>query len=368
VTSIYHDEKKVVFIHVHKCAGTAIFHSLLCMNFDKSYEQLFGDTPPFNTVLESGSQAPVEFVDDTTALKQKAESTSGWKAIPNNAGSHQLMAQNSELLLGNIQNPVHFRAIDMRDYLGSKNYHSYNSIACVRNPWKRLFSWYRFLKKDKRNPGHHALVKNWELEEFIQFSIDHFYHPQSDWLVDETGEVIVDNIVKHEDLHAEWPVFTEKYLGKKLELPVTNKSKHKASFSEFSCVRKSTLERFREKYAKDFELLGYDSSLPPHRESCETFSHYEMLLENDNETGSSFTSNNLNSGQSDECYELFRLYNSTQHYVTYLQHKLDEKTHQCSHYKRQTERQKNRIESQRELVGKLKSKMQRMSSIKRKAS
>ncbi len=365
MTTIYNEEKKVIFIHVHKCAGNAIYQSLLNMNREQLSDEILCNTPLLNMKFEDNSDTYADLIHGNSTSNQDYESTSGWRAAHNNNHTREIMRKNSELLLGGFENPIHFRALDMRSYLGESNYCDYTSIACVRNPWKRLFSWYRFLKSDKRNPGHYNLVKNLELDEFIQFSVDHFYHPQSDWLVNEDGDIIVNELVKHEKLSTEWTILTKKYLGKELSLPLANQSKYKAEFTEFYRVRKSTLEKFRDKYAKDFELLDYDNALPPYRELNENFSQYENNLNSEIENNYQSDSAENKLTAPDETYELFRMYNSAQKYSNYIQNKLTERTKQLNHFKSKNKILKGNLRNNVDFIEKLKGRIKKLSDKNR---
>ena len=294
MSSVYNEEKKVAFIHVHKCAGYAIYRSLFHMSDHQG---------------------------------------SGWSDIPNDEHAHEIMRTTDEDLGGNFRNAAHFRALDMKKYLGAEKYEGFSTFACVRDPWQRLYSWYRFLRKNEKKGRHHELVRNWEFDEFVQFSTDHFYHPQYQWLVDESDQVIVNQIIQFENLSEEWSLFSEKTIGQELKLPVLNKSKMVVRSDDFAKVRRSTLLKFRDRYAQDFELLGYDNSIPDCEEIQNQAIAKAIMEEIDNSKDTAQTLENH--GISSEVYELQRKLNSAQDYGRYIQQKFDYKSMQSNQYYKQ---------------------------------
>lgn len=331
MSSIYNEEAKAIFIHVHKCAGTSIYKSL---------------------------------------LDEKTLSESGWQAVAPDTDNCQLMQQNNLSMRASFGNPAHFRAIDMMNYLGEKTYRNYTSFACVRNPWSRVLSWYRFLKQESNGEQLSFRrqvsfrIRSWELEEFIQYSTDHFFLPQCDWVTNESGEVIVDRVLKLEELGNTWPGITAELFGKELPLPIANKSKSITKTDAFQRVRKSTLEKFREKYADDFALLGYDDALPLDRTTHDELAVFDNAMSKSFEDSLTLDKLLADKNMSQSKIELYRSFYSSQNYGVFLQNKLDEKDKLCSHYQMQLDRAQKSRQQQAELISNLKKKMQRISQSK----
>lgn len=227
MTTCYNKDKKVIFIHVHKCAGTAISKAFIDRKSDESLQ---------------------------------------WVSPRNIEGSKEIMEANNALIGSDFSAPEHFRAIDAQKLLGAKTYKSYFSFAVSRNPWDRLASWYYFLRQNEQK-GQSKLALQLTMEDFIKYSVDHFYLPQYQWVTDQTGKIIIDDIIKLENLDKRWPDMVAKASDETINLRTINASSNTTEQkpNPFAHVRTQTLEKFRDAYAKDFELLGYSTDLPPHR-------------------------------------------------------------------------------------------------------
>lgn len=228
-----------MFIHVHKCAGTAISRAF------------FG---PQN------------------------RSNPDWTSPRDDENSTKIMNANNALIGSDFSAPEHFRAIDAQKLLGAETYSSYFSFAVSRNPWDRLASWYYFLRQNQQKEQS-KIALQLTMEDFIKYSVDHFYLPQYQWVTDATGKIIVDDIIKLENLDARWPDMTAKVSDEPIHLRTINASSNttEPKPNPFAHVRTATLEKFRDAYIKDFELLGYSTDLPEHRSTNPVFSKCQKI-------------------------------------------------------------------------------------------
>ena len=148
----------------------------------------------------------------------------------------------------------------------------YFKFSCVRNPWDKLVSFYHFHKK-----------KNWYLRwdwdkmsapsfcEFVRITKDYSKtkqnnifkgHPtgylrlanQVDWLVDESGNLLVDYICRFEHLQNDFEIVCDRIGIPQEQLPHKIKSKHK-HYTEY--YDEETKQIVAEKYAKDINYFGY---------------------------------------------------------------------------------------------------------------
>ena len=111
-------------------------------------------------------------------------------------------------------------------------YSSFRKFAVVRNPYDRTLSWYSYLEGKKD-----------EFKKWLKNPI-HKLEPQYTW-VDETVVII-----KYENLNEG----LNKFFGKEIDLPVTNKSKHDHYLELYD---QESLDVVYSRYREDFEKFNY---------------------------------------------------------------------------------------------------------------
>jgi len=108
----------------------------------------------------------------------------------------------------------HFYASLLRDLIGQDEYDKRLVFASVRNPWDRLVSWYMFNCNDYRADEQQSKFyrklgfKNWIMQGCPHhgWRPHHFAHQPKDtisqlsWITDEDGKIIVDKIIRLENL------------------------------------------------------------------------------------------------------------------------------------------------------------------------
>lgn len=140
----------------------------------------------------------------------------------------------------------------------------YFKFTIVRHPLARLHSAYRFLSEGGYNPIDYGWARRHarRLESFASFvdwlnqdNLSSTVHlrPQTDWITDNGGNLLVDFIGKYECLETDFDIISNR-LGSGI-LRHLNKSNGAAEVIHEEWIKR----RVREIYARDFELLGYDS-------------------------------------------------------------------------------------------------------------
>ena len=151
---------------------------------------------------------------------------------------------------------------------GEETYNRYFKFSFVRNPWDRLYSAYKFLKKGgmdlpDKNFNEKILSKYDSFEEFVLKwlddtnvdSYDHFI-PQYKFLYDENDNLMVDFVGRFENLNEDYEKIREK-IGTGEPLKHLNKTKDKKENDYRKVYTPEMAEKVAEVYKKDIELFGY---------------------------------------------------------------------------------------------------------------
>jgi len=196
--------------------------------------------------------------------------------IPKNAGSSVAEALDMPM-------SWHYTAQAYRERLGTAAYKRRFSFAFVRNPWDRFLSLYRYARLDESryhsaiDPedapyGKHDdydLLQDASPEECAQYlqegRLEHddlinHWRPQSDWLTDDSGEIIVDFIGRVESIEEDFQIVADRVALAVDTLPMTNPST--SSKDSEKDYRSSFTEEARrivtEYYQEDICRFGYE--------------------------------------------------------------------------------------------------------------
>lgn len=129
------------------------------------------------------------------------------------------------------------------------------TFAVVRDPYEWCVSYWRFVKRNK-NSSTHARAQDWTLLDFLAYVRRRRATKdirQSAWVTDKQGSLIVDELLRFENLNAEFDRLAAT-LGLSLALPHVNASPVSSAEYEFSAeeiVQINTL------FADDFANFGY---------------------------------------------------------------------------------------------------------------
>lgn len=159
--------RKFVFVHVTKCAGTSVTHAYAphaCHD-----DLIIGATPEGEAVEKAGHPA----------------------------GLHK-----------------HSRAAELRAFISNDVWDSYRSLTVVRNPWARLVSFYTWCRKYSHSYQICEPACSGSFQAFLrspQVANMAKKAQMSDWVVDEDGRVIVEQILRVEDLATGLPGVMESF-------------------------------------------------------------------------------------------------------------------------------------------------------------
>ena len=157
----------------------------------------------------------------------------------------------------------HASALEIKQRLGGK-FEDYKKIAFVRNPWSKAVSAYFFYKKGRasrqiwmRDRVTFRMVANVLLAKILPFKLWVRLHPLkpcADFLCDEDDNLLVDSVLKFENLEEGYESLCEAFGVEVTPLAKKNQSGHagyKAYYDERT--RKYIGERFR----RDVDLFDY---------------------------------------------------------------------------------------------------------------
>jgi hypothetical protein len=208
------DKHKFIFVHIPKCAGTSVYKALL-----------------------SG-------LDENNDINNTKHG--GWDAKNKIYKQHATALQTKEFYCSGFYNYFRFtftrnpwsRAIS--DYLWMTN----TDVNSSREMRKGTFSEYLNNKNDFN-------IKNLKNKSFYRY--DHIL-PQTDFILDENGQSMVNFIGKIENLQQDFNTVCDKIGIPQQELPHANKTNHK-HYTEY--YDDETREIVAQKYARDIECFGY---------------------------------------------------------------------------------------------------------------
>ena len=176
----------------------------------------------------------------------------------------------------------HMRAVEYKNLL-QDDYYSYYSFAFVRNPYERVVSYYEMCKRNSFK-GHTEQIKkctalfggssfhhwvkyvewiNDDLERMREFGLESIYElaPQVDWVCDDAGDIIVDDIFFFEKLPKSYNHACDKagISGRKNKLRKKNSLKwmtpNRSTYKPY--YNKRAVDVIARVYHKDFETFNY---------------------------------------------------------------------------------------------------------------
>jgi chondroitin 4-sulfotransferase 11 len=161
----------------------------------------------------------------------------------------------------------------MINMLDINYYQNYYKFCFVRNPWDRLYSWYKMMiKKQIHNSFSKYLLENSKnFSEFLELTDiiyetkdsefnENFPYPKSlsfnqlDYITDDNGIILVDFIGRFELLEEDYNKIMEKIGINNIFLPHINKSTN-GEYRHF--YTDNDIEKVYNMYKRDIDYFGY---------------------------------------------------------------------------------------------------------------
>ena len=155
-----------------------------------------------------------------------------------------------------------------------KNYKNKGYVVfCVcRNPWDKVVSGFKYLKKTGVLENDCTIIEALQGKKQIlqrgksnikcrkELVYSHLLQPQCDLIIDKNGELIVDCVLRYENLNDDFKQFCKKYLNiDNIELPVLNTTE-KTIWKEFYDEESNNI--VKEMFKKDIEYFNYQNDGP----------------------------------------------------------------------------------------------------------
>ena len=156
----------------------------------------------------------------------------------------------------------HHFAREVIDLIGQDKWSSAIRFSFVRNPWDRMYSYYRFKKRkgkvvnDIEKDSFSAWLKN--MLPSMEGKPYHKARPQTEWLIDHDGNIDYHFIGRFEKMEEEIKRLSE-LLETPINLPVINRSYPIIHYS--SAYNDETIALVEEHYRSDIKMFNYSFEL-----------------------------------------------------------------------------------------------------------
>lgn len=166
---------KCIFIHIPKCAGTSVEYKLEHLD---SHNQRGGQDHRSIRMIEQPFLIP--------------------KSFSSRENITELLRRGKQKYFSTAKNPKSKYTVT------EAQYESYIKFSIVRNPWARVYSWYKNVMRDEIHLKNRGLTQDTTFNEFLtQFAGKDKLRTQMFWLKSFNGSIPMDYIIRFENLQEE---------------------------------------------------------------------------------------------------------------------------------------------------------------------
>ena len=144
--------------------------------------------------------------------------------------------------------------------------HFYFTFAVIRNPWDRVFSAYKYLSKggncqEDQDDCNKYIVDYKDFKDFVRHGLSnasktqiHFI-PQTFWFCDNNNNVLVNEVIKLDNLEESLAKIMRRFNKNHYKLPVANKS-NSLDYRQF--YNEETIAIVKGIYKQEIELFNFN--------------------------------------------------------------------------------------------------------------
>ena len=151
----------------------------------------------------------------------------------------------------------HLTSSQIKTEVGTDVFNSYYKFSIIRNPWEKAVSQFIYMKKRKGLRRFIGMNKWSSFKKYLNLisKKEHAqWMKQVDFVYDENGMIMVDKIIRFENIEEEFQLMRQHLGIPYIKLPHVNKSKRKHYTKYYN---KSTIQIVSDLYKEDIEAFNY---------------------------------------------------------------------------------------------------------------